>query len=266
MAWAVARRRPEIASMFLRAGADPLGRECDDPARPESPLRLALHTGQEALARRFLKPEVVARVTPWPTDLMTAAARGGAASVLARMLREPHQGSANRLSADDGSLPTAVATVLDAYDRGLCWPGRLPAGTTIHMLGTYQSRNATGRLGRHPGTVAVNVTASRPVLLVLTSYEPVEWQIRLAPGSQLAGVLATGMYRSTVTGDVRNTPILINDQQDHCAALGGGLVFAYEQGEQQLRLAGALERMFGRPVADFQASHNAATFEIRQLL
>jgi hypothetical protein len=267
LAWAVARRRPDVAARFLAAGASPIGEDCDDPAREQSPLRLALLTGQEALARRMLTPAVTARVTPWPAGLFEAAARGGSASLLARMLREPHQGpAASHLGGRGHPLPAASEAVLEAFDRTLCWRRPVSRAVSVRMIGVYESRAVAGRLGGYhvQGPVSVRVAASRrPVLLVLVGYEPVEWRIELAPGARLAGVVAMGMHRPIVTGDVRGAPVLVNDQRDNCPALGGGQVYAYEAGEAQQRIADAVERMIGVPVADFQGSYSAASFEIR---
>ncbi|MEA3014733.1 MAG: hypothetical protein QOD42_3278 [Sphingomonadales bacterium] len=132
------------------------------------------------------------------------------------------------------------------------------------MIGVY--RAAAGRSGgqHERGPVSVRVSASRqPILLILVAYEPVEWRIEAARGARLAGVVAMGMHRPIVTGDVRGAPVLINDQRDHCHALGGGQVYAYEPGEEQRRIADAVGRMTGIPVADFQGRYSAASFEIR---
>jgi hypothetical protein len=105
---------------LLAAGADPLGATCFDLDQPESPIRLALKTGQEALARRLLTPEAAQRLRPWPRKLLEAAAAGGTASLLAMMLREPHeQYDLTRPVPDpDLKLTPAVIRVLDeAYAR-----------------------------------------------------------------------------------------------------------------------------------------------------
>lgn len=266
LAWAVIRRRPEVAARLLAAGASPIGAGCDEPGRPESPLRLALRTGQEALARRMMTPAAMKRLRPWPGGLVEAAAQGGSAAILARMLGEEREGpAATDLGQSPGeSLPASSAAVLQAYAAGLCWRRPLPAGARLRMIGVYKGGNGSGSWAGHDmGAVTVTLAPSRrPVFLVLSAYEPVEWRIVRSPGVRLAGVLAVGMHRPRVTGAGAGVPVLINDRRDHCPDLRTARLHAYTPDELQT-LAEAVERMVGRPVDDLQGRSSATAFELR---
>jgi hypothetical protein len=266
LAWAVIRRRPDVAARLLAAGASPTGRRCDEPDRPESPLRLALMTGQEALARRMLTPAAMEDLRPWPAGLVEAAARGGSASLLARMLREEREGAAaDRLGRPGEALPASSLAVLRDYAAGLCWRHGLPANARVRMIGVYEGRNDSGSRDRHGmGVVTVALArSSRPVLLVLSAYEPVDWRIASAPGTRLAGVIAVGMHRPRVTGAAAGVPVLINDQRDRCPAMRTASLYVYQPGEEQERLADAIELMVVRPVEDFEGSYSGTAFELR---
>ncbi|HEX8238343.1 MAG TPA: hypothetical protein VF574_01230 [Allosphingosinicella sp.] len=267
LAWAVIRHRPDVADRLMAAGASPVGADdCEAPDRPQSPLRLALRTGQEALARRMMTPVAIRRLRPWPGGLLDAAAQGGSASILSQMLREDHEGAApDRIGrASGGDLPASSLAVIEDYSAGLCWRHRVPAGTRLRMVGVYQGANDSGSRSRHGmGRVTVYLApSSRPVLLVLSAYEPVEWRIVRSPGARLAGVLALGMHRSRMTGAGAGVPVLINDRRDRCSKLEGAQLYAYEIDEQR-QLAEPVERMIGRPVDDFQGSYSGTGFQLR---
>ncbi|OYY73711.1 MAG: hypothetical protein B7Y40_07560 [Gammaproteobacteria bacterium 28-57-27] len=80
----------------------------------------------------------------------------------------------------------------------------LPLNAQVEAVGVYQGTGTSGGVspeGRKMGTVDVLVRrGTAPVILVLSSYEPVQWKISIDPGAQLAGVLLSGYYPSLVTG------------------------------------------------------------------
>jgi hypothetical protein len=263
LAWAVQRRRTDIVARLLAAGASPTGGECDLPDRAESPLRLALWTGQGALAKRMLTPAVIDRVTPWPRGLLEAAAHGGTTDLLTRMLQEPHDGiNAARLSQIVG-LPTATLNVIDTFQRRLCWDAKLPRGTMIQMVGVYESDAVKrGFAERKMGPVRIRMPASAsPVLLVVTSYEPVEWRIDMSPGARLTGVIALGYYRPIVTGIAPGTPVVINELNESCPSWPKK--YPYQPGADQDTLADAVSAATGATVSDFQGSYGGIEFTLR---
>ena len=80
----------------------------------------------------------------------------------------------------------------------------LPQNAQVEAVGVYQGSGSSGGIssdGRKMGVVEVRVRrGSTPTILVLSSYEPVQWKISLDPGAQLAGVLVSGYYQSRVMG------------------------------------------------------------------
>lgn len=76
-------------------------------------------------------------------------------------------------------------------------------GARVEAVGVYQGPKSGLRSeeGRNMGQVTVNVRrASQPVVVVLSSYEPVLWNLKLDPGVQLRAVLVSGYHASRVTG------------------------------------------------------------------
>lgn len=78
----------------------------------------------------------------------------------------------------------------------------IPRDAHVHIIGVYEAKNRprTAPGSHEAGTITVNVAAAKaPLLLVLTSYEPVQWSIHNM-GRPIAAVLLSGHYPSTVTG------------------------------------------------------------------
>jgi hypothetical protein len=91
----------------------------------------------------------------------------------------------------------------------------------------------------------------RPVVLVLSSYQAVHWEIAVAEGARLRAVLLSGYGESTVggAGDVLVTSI-------------GGF-YAFEPGTAEFKhLESEVMRCTGRHVDTFQSEYVGQTFEI----
>ena len=88
--------------------------------------------------------------------------------------------------------------------------GDVPPDAQIHIVGVYEGEGGAAPAGStaHPvRNVRVRTRASsRPMVLVLTSYEPVNWVVTNS-GARIAAVLLGGYYTSTVTG-VGNANVL----------------------------------------------------------
>ncbi|RZL37905.1 MAG: hypothetical protein EOP35_07265 [Rubrivivax sp.] len=124
----------------------------------------------------------------------------------------------------------------------------------VEGVGIYEAREKIAQPGqsRSTGRVVVNVRRSpRPLVLVLCSYEPVQWQLRLEPGAKLGAVLVSGYYDSTVVGagDARVLKI--------------GSIHAYKQeGPEFAALQREVSRWAGRPISLFQSGYSGVSFSV----
>jgi hypothetical protein len=102
------------------------------------------------------------------------------------------------------------------------------------------------------GPVRVLVRATlRPVVLVLSSHQTVQWEITLAAGAELAAVLLSGYGESTVSG-AGNALI---------SSIGG--FYAYKRGSAEyLHLEQEVLRCTGRTIEKFQSVYAGHEFEI----
>ncbi len=81
----------------------------------------------------------------------------------------------------------------------------------LHVIAIYAPRREVfDERGRVPRPVAVHVTGTDPVTLVLSNYEPTIWNVTLAPGASVANVTVDAVYSgdTSVTG-VPGVPVTI---------------------------------------------------------
>jgi hypothetical protein len=94
-------------------------------------------------------------------------------------------------------LPVGAAPLPGAKKEG----GEMPA--EVHAVGLYEAKvgrdRGRGRRITNTVTVQVQATAKRPVILVLSAYEPVRWEIEAPPGA-VAQVILGGYHKQTVAG------------------------------------------------------------------
>jgi len=130
----------------------------------------------------------------------------------------------------------------------------LAANADIEAVGVYEgggigkARGASARTG----TVQVSVARSpRPIVLSLSSYEPVRWVITLEPGAKLAAVLQSGYYPSEVfgAGDARIYNL--------------GRLYAYKRGSPEFQaLSSEVRQWTGKGIDTFQGTYTGSSFRV----
>jgi hypothetical protein len=102
------------------------------------------------------------------------------------------------------------------------------------------------------GRVSVLVRPTlRPVVLVLSSHQTVEWRLELQPGAELAAVLLSGYGESTVSGA----------GEASVSSIGG--FYAFKRGSAEFRhLEDEVMRCTGRAIENFQSVYAGQNFEV----
>ena len=124
----------------------------------------------------------------------------------------------------------------------------------IEGIGIYEGREKVTLPGqfRAMGKVLVTVRRSpRPVVLVLSAYEPVQWSIKLEPGARLATVLLCGYYESSVQGASDTRVLRIGREYAH-----------QSEGPEYQALQRQVMRWTGKPIAVFQTGYYGANFSV----
>lgn len=166
-------------------------------------------------------------------------------------------------------LPT---TTLADVPKDVDMPRAKP---TVRVVGVYEGTLPPGNRGGvgHPqGTVTVRVTSTKPIILVLTAYEPVLWRIE-APKNVVTKVIASGYHQQSVVGLNGDIPV----QQSSYETKDGNYFYAYQKDppanardlqrrnidRQYDRLATQVRALTGLEVSTFDGQYTGNTFELR---
>lgn len=129
----------------------------------------------------------------------------------------------------------------------------LAVNAQVEGIGVYEAADGVhGRAAHQPGMVQVEVKPShQPTVLVLSSYEPVRWQLHLQPGSQLRMVLVSGYYPSTVEGA----------EDARVVVIGTGFAYSHGSGGYQ-NLNASVVRYAGKGFDLFQGTYSGSRFSV----
>jgi hypothetical protein len=130
----------------------------------------------------------------------------------------------------------------------------LARNADIEAVGVYEgsevgkARGASARTG----TVQVRVARSpRPVILSLSSYEPVRWVVTVEPGARLAAVLQSGYGDSEVLG------------AGSARVYKTGKSYAYKRGgAEYARVNTEVRQWTGKGIDTFQGSYTGSMFRV----
>jgi len=122
----------------------------------------------------------------------------------------------------------------------------VPANAEVHIVGVYESKNRSSR----PLRVIVQRTA-RPIVLVLASYEAVNWQV-VPAGGQVAAVLLSGYVPSTVSG-AGQVPLL---------RIGSTYAYAAESKDYQALRQAVAQYTRPREIRSFQGAYSGVEFAV----
>jgi hypothetical protein len=132
---------------------------------------------------------------------------------------------------------------------------QLPRGAQVEGIGVYQGRSqGVGSLPglRRTGNIEVRVRrSSRPIVVVLASYEAVRWTLIPEPGARIAAVLLSGYHPSEVVGAGR------------ARVVNSGSAYAYKiDSREYMALNRDVARMVGQGIGLFQGRYEGAQFSV----
>ncbi|AWM36064.1 hypothetical protein C1280_02930 [Gemmata obscuriglobus] len=139
--------------------------------------------------------------------------------------------------------------------------------------GTY-TPGVRHRAGFHPnGAVTVKVgDVKKPVVLVLTSYEPVVWKVE-APKGAVVRVIASGYHKQTVEGLDEKVPValLSNEAGDKDYFYARRKEAGPNEGDHERaetkrkydRLVERVRELTKQDIKEFRGEYAGSTFEIK---
>lgn len=132
--------------------------------------------------------------------------------------------------------------------------GALARDAQIEGVGIYEGRERLVQPGPMRGAGKVQVTvrrSSRPIILVLSAYDPVQWNIQLEPGARLAAVLLSSYHEGSVEG------------LGSARLLRIGRTAVYKQDDERFaELQGQVRRWTGKPISLFQGLYTGSRFSV----
>jgi hypothetical protein len=133
----------------------------------------------------------------------------------------------------------------------------IPANAKTSVIGVYEGASASSSSGsgsppRGTGQVRINVQpGATPLVLVLSSYEPVNWIIN-SNGRKISAILMSSYHESKVTG-AQNVQVL---------KMGSRHAYKMDSREYEL-LKQDISRYVSNPVQSFQGSYKGQDFSVQ---
>lgn len=142
----------------------------------------------------------------------------------------------------------------------------LPFFYDVYALASYESSNPINVVidekGNRNGSNDVIVNAkNKPVILVLSAYEPVAWKIKQTAGTKIAGVILGGYYKQAILGIPKSVPILnYSSNQNTC----GNLYLSDRIDGNQLAAFDKIKNAAGKKPDSFKYQYNGGPFFVGQ--
>lgn len=130
---------------------------------------------------------------------------------------------------------------------------QLAKDAQVESVGVYQAASGYSKGNeRRPGTINLEVRRSpRPLVLVLSSYEPVVWKVNRQAGAEVRLVLISSYYPSRVEGAGDARVIVMN----------GGHAYKLNSPEYQ-HLTREVGSLLGKGIDVFQGSYSGERFSV----
>lgn len=153
------------------------------------------------------------------------------------------------------AAPMTGMPPMEFRQNGIVDPiANLARGAQIEGVGVYQGGVGESRTndGRKMGYVEVRLHRSaKPVVLVLSSYEPVKWKLIPESGARLAAVLVSGYHSSQVVGAGAARVVMT------------GSVYAYKLGSPEYNVLNReIVKWTGKSIDIFQGRYEGSAFSV----
>lgn len=161
-------------------------------------------------------------------------------------------------------FPNGHASVREPVQQGCSIADLISGDYDVYHVGSYEGTSELGaaieldKSGHHVKKVDVVVNQpGKAIVLVMTAYDPVVWNVSWTKGTQIKGVVLSGYHGQAVVGISKSIPlhlktylgtkeILYGKDQKHCPAL-----YNYKEDNTYAMAAGTLKRITGRKVTMF---------------
>ncbi|MBE9097478.1 hypothetical protein [Tychonema sp. LEGE 07203] len=135
----------------------------------------------------------------------------------------------------------------------------------LHLIGVYEANADHGNRDLSKSAIAIKVEPrNKPIILALSAYEPVQWNITAEPGAVIEKIIINGYHNQTVSG-VSGIPIEENTYEKTGESLGD---FTYKWGataesRNTSSLVTKLEQKSRTSLTSFQGCYRGKNFTIQ---
>jgi hypothetical protein len=160
-----------------------------------------------------------------------------------------------------GGAGSGVVGVDNANEGG---GGEACGNPEVHVLGVYEARGDHSG-GVHPaGTAVVHVERTGPQVLVLSSYEPVNWKVTAVPNANIQYILALGYHAQSVEAP-QGVEVRVLDYETR--GVFAGCAYEYpdddpHSGCETPLLLEEVKRLTGQEVSSFHGCYQGTSFTL----
>lgn len=156
-------------------------------------------------------------------------------------------------SVDSGGSRSVVNSVIGRLNTPIV---PISDEAEVHVIGVYSD-----------GTVTVKVDYSKhPIVLVLTAYESVKWDIQVQPDTKIERLIVSGYHAQSYQGITSSTPVEIYTYDlSKCSTPcwhRQSYFYAYDLVDAQRQLDPKIQGIIGKRMNSFQGSYTGASFNI----
>lgn len=206
----------------------------------------------------------------WLTGLIPigiAATLIGALGVVTGLQIGPtvQQKMADRATANISPIGPLASCGIGGSDDFSAYVGTSKGDRELHLIGVYEASSAHGNGVQTTGTVEVKVERqNKPIILALSAYEPINWNLNVAPGAVIEKIIVNGYHTQNVAG-VSGIPIEKRTYESNGEYFGN---FIYKWGSttestNTPSLVTKLEQINHTNLTSFQGCYRGTSFTIK---
>lgn len=162
-------------------------------------------------------------------------------------------------------ISSAANCGLGGSDDFSAYIGSSSGNKELHLIGVYEANAEHGNRNLSKSAIEIKVERrNKPIILALSAYEPVQWNISAEPGSAIEKIIVNGYHNQTVSG-VSGIPIEEHSYEETGNHIGD---FIYKWGAtaestNTSSLVTKLEQINRTSLTSFQGCYRGTSFTIK---
>ncbi len=161
-------------------------------------------------------------------------------------------------------ISSAANCGIGGSDDFSAYVGSSTGDKELHLIGVYEANAEHGKANLSKSAIQVKVERrNKPIILALSAYEPVNWNVNVEPGTVIEKIIVNGYNNQTVSG-VSGIPIQVHSYEATGNYIGD---FIYKWGtnpeSNTPSLVTKLEQTNRTSLTSFQGCYRGTNFSIK---